>query len=51
MGYTGLSSSIPNTGNICASSVNCKHCNGLGWIDPDEQITVPRKYVKESYYQ
>jgi hypothetical protein len=29
----------------------CKFCNGTGWIDDQEMITVPRKYVKDEYFK
>lgn len=29
----------------------CKYCNGKGWIDENELMTVPRKYVKDEYYE
>lgn len=32
------------------STSHCKYCNGEGWIDEDEPITVPRKHVKDDYF-
>jgi len=34
-----------------AVPVPCKYCNGTGWIDEDEKITIPRKYVKDDYFE
>jgi DnaJ-class molecular chaperone len=31
--------------------VNCKYCNGTGQIDEEEIISVPRKYVKDEYFE
>jgi hypothetical protein len=28
----------------------CKYCNGKGWIDEDEPIKVPRKYINDDYF-
>jgi DnaJ-class molecular chaperone len=28
----------------------CKYCQGKGYIDENEFITVPRKYVKDEYF-
>jgi len=29
----------------------CKYCNGKGWIDEEEVISVPRKFVKDEYFE
>jgi DnaJ-class molecular chaperone len=31
-------------------TVPCKYCQGKGYIDENEFITVPRKYVKDEYF-
>ena len=36
--------------NNPAITMKCKFCNGKGWIYPDDMITVPRKYVKDEYF-
>jgi hypothetical protein len=49
----------PNYGELTTSAgqesitigVNCKYCSGKGWIDLDELIVVPRKYVKDEYFE
>ena len=30
--------------------VPCRYCNGNGYIDEDEIVAVPRKYVKDEFY-
>lgn len=49
--YMGIQTEA-TTGNIPSSykEVPCKFCNGKGWIDEDELLTVPRKYVKDEYF-
>jgi len=32
-------------------AVSCKYCGGNGWIDEEEMMTVPRKYVKDKYFE
>ena len=32
-------------------AVPCKYCQGKGYIDEEEVISVPRKFVKDEYYQ
>jgi hypothetical protein len=32
-------------------AIPCRFCNGKGWIDEDEIISVPRKYVKDEYFK
>lgn len=27
----------------------CKSCNGTGWVDDEEMIRVPRKYIKDEF--
>ena len=29
----------------------CPACKGRGWIEEDEQILVPRKFVKDEYWK
>lgn len=29
----------------------CIACKGKGWIEEDEQILVPRKFVKDEYWK
>jgi len=29
---------------------NCKYCGGKGYIDEEEIISVPRKFVKDEYF-
>lgn len=29
----------------------CKYCKGTGWIDEDEIIQVPRKFIKDEYFK
>jgi hypothetical protein len=31
--------------------VPCKYCKGIGWIDDEELITVPRKFIKDEYFK
>jgi hypothetical protein len=32
-------------------SINpCRYCKGKGYIDEDEIISVPRKYIKDEYF-
>ena len=42
-----------STGRISGGTValNCRFCNGKGWINEDELITVPRKYIKDEYFK
>ena len=37
-----------STGGIAAA---CKVCNGSGWVDGDDVVTVPRKYVIKEYWE
>jgi DnaJ-class molecular chaperone len=30
--------------------VPCKYCKGMGYIDEDEMIEIPRKYIKDEYF-
>ena len=30
---------------------HCKYCNGKGWIDENEIISVPRNYVKDEFFE
>jgi hypothetical protein len=30
--------------------VPCKYCQGKGYIDEDEIISVPRKFIKDEYF-
>ena len=36
---------------ILMISEDCKYCNGMGWINEDEIISVPRKYVNNEYFE
>lgn len=49
-------------GNSCPDSIStvynynhvitlCKFCDGKGWIDEDEIMFIPRKYVKDEYFE
>lgn len=40
------------TGGITGGAVAtaCKYCNGKGYIDDEEIISVPRKYIKDEYF-
>ncbi len=49
-GCEKCSSSGIYVGINCISE-NCKYCNGKGYIDEDELITVPRKYIKDNYFE
>jgi len=33
------------------TQVKCPKCEGKGYIDEDEIVSVPRKYVKDEYYK
>ena len=33
-----------------ARATECKYCQGKGYIDEDELFSVPRKYVKDEYF-
>ena len=55
--YVGWAGSpVYSTGGLIsggAVAINCKYCDGTGWIDEDEliTITIQRKYIKDEYYQ
>jgi hypothetical protein len=44
--YTDYHPSVSSGG----VAVKCKFCNGTGWIDDEERISVPRKCVKDEYF-
>ncbi len=43
---------VITTGSISGGAIatDCKYCNGKGYIDDEEIISVPRKYVKDEYF-
>lgn len=48
LGYNNISTSaIINNSTLSI----CKICNGKGWLEEDELILVPRKYIKDEYYE
>jgi len=49
--YIGYDPSFNSKSSIPYANVPCKYCNGTGWIDDEELITVPRKYVKDEYFK
>ena len=50
IGYGGYNHGTQNDG-IIAIECKCKYCQGKGWIDEDQEMTVPRKYVKDEYFK
>jgi len=36
---------------IVANIIDCKACNGTGHFDEEELVTVPKKHVKEEYWE
>lgn len=53
VGYTGHAVERTTSGinYIPYQSVPCRSCNGTGWIDDEEVVSVPRKFVKEEYWK
>lgn len=46
----------PSWSSTCNTEGNyqpipCKSCKGTGWVDDEEMVTVPRKFVKESWWK
>jgi hypothetical protein len=40
-----------SVGNVSPTMiVACKYCKGKGWVDENELIIVPRKYIKDEYF-
>ena len=50
--YVGYpQSSVTGIGTISPiQCVPCKYCGGKGYINEDEIISVPRKYIKDEYF-
>ena len=48
--YTG--EQMQNSGSVTPgyAIVDCKYCKGTGYIDEDEIISVPRRFVKDEYF-
>ena len=36
---------------IIAVEIDCKACGGTGHFDEEELVTVPKKYVKDEYWE
>jgi hypothetical protein len=32
-------------------AIDCKHCGGRGWYDPEELVQVPRKFIDKEYWK
>jgi hypothetical protein len=45
VGWAGPSNSSMYPAYVCSC------CKGKGWIEEDEQILVPRKFVKDEYWK
>ena len=53
IGYVGYRNNVhtgSQMGDINYNQLPCKYCDGKGYIDEDEMMTVPRKYVKDEYF-
>ena len=49
--YVGYPSIMSTGITQTYDTIPCKYCDGLGYIDEDKFITVPRKYVKDEYFE
>jgi len=53
VGYGGYDLDKSTAGGyvgICGIKVKCKACNGKGYYNDEENISVPRKFIKEEYF-
>ena len=49
-GYLPYSTTITAYELTPNRAIPCKYCQGKGYIDDGDLITVPRKYVKDEYF-
>ena len=51
--YTGYPSSVstPVSSRLPYVIADCRFCRGTGWIDDEEEMIIPRKFIKDEYFK